>query len=63
MWRNFCISDTYEPGSAFKVITATAALEANAVNENSQFYCPGYKKVEDRIIHCHKRAGHGAETF
>lgn len=63
MWRNFCISDTYEPGSAFKVITATAALEANAVNEGSQFYCPGYKKVEDRIIHCHKRAGHGAETF
>ncbi len=63
MWRNFCISDTYEPGSAFKIITATAALEAGIVTENSQFFCPGYKKVEDRVIHCHKRAGHGAETF
>lgn len=63
MWRNFCISDTYEPGSAFKIITATAALEAGTVTENSQFYCPGYKKVEDRLIHCHKRSGHGAETF
>jgi stage V sporulation protein D (sporulation-specific penicillin-binding protein) len=63
MWRNFCISDTYEPGSAFKILTATAALEAGAVTVDSQFYCPGYKKVEDRIIHCHKRAGHGAETF
>lgn len=63
MWRNFCISDTYEPGSAFKIITATAALEAGVVTENSQFFCPGYKKVEDRVIHCHKRGGHGAETF
>lgn len=63
MWRNFCISDTYEPGSAFKIITATAALEAGTVTESSQFYCPGYKKVEDRIIHCHKRSGHGAESF
>jgi len=63
MWRNFCISDTYEPGSAFKIVTATSALEAGTVTVDSQFYCPGYKIVEDRRIHCHKRAGHGAETF
>lgn len=63
MWRNACISDTYEPGSAFKIVTATAALEAGAVSLNDSFYCPGYKKVEDRKIRCHKAGGHGAETF
>lgn len=63
MWRNACISDTYEPGSVFKIVTATSALEANAVKLTDTFYCPGYKKVEDRIIHCHKTAGHGSETF
>ena len=63
MWRNACISDTYEPGSVFKIITATAALEEGVVSLTDNFYCPGYKKVEDRIIRCHKTAGHGAETF
>lgn len=63
MWRNPCISDTYEPGSAFKIITATAALEEKAVSLNDSFYCPGYKKVEDRMIRCHKAGGHGAENF
>lgn len=63
MWRNACISDTYEPGSAFKIITATAALEENVVSLNDGFYCPGYKKVEDRMIRCHKAGGHGSETF
>lgn len=63
LWRSFCISDTYEPGSTFKIITATAALESGVVNETDQFYCPGYRKVSDRLIHCHKRTGHGAETF
>lgn len=63
MWRNACISDTYEPGSAFKIVTATAALEAGAVSLNDSFYCPGYKKVEDRMIRCHKAGGHGAENF
>lgn len=63
MWRNACISDTYEPGSSFKIITATAALEKGAVTPNDSFYCPGYKKVEDRMIRCHKTAGHGSETF
>ncbi|MFW5629596.1 MAG: peptidoglycan D,D-transpeptidase FtsI family protein [Acetivibrio ethanolgignens] len=63
MWRNACISDTYEPGSAFKIITATAALEEGVVSLNDSFYCPGYKKVEDRMIRCHKAGGHGSETF
>lgn len=63
MWRNQCINDTYEPGSVFKIITASAALEEGVVSLNDNFYCPGYKMVEDRRIHCHKVAGHGAETF
>lgn len=63
MWRNPCISDTYEPGSTFKIITATAAFENNVVTVNDRFYCPGYKIVEDRTIHCHKVGGHGSETF
>ena len=63
MWRNPCINDTYEPGSTFKVVTATAALEKGVVSLNDHFFCPGYKKVEDRMIRCHKAGGHGSETF
>lgn len=63
MWRNPCISDTYEPGSTFKIITAAAALEEGVVSLTDQFYCPGYKLVEDRRIRCAKISGHGAETF
>ncbi|MGN0405617.1 MAG: peptidoglycan D,D-transpeptidase FtsI family protein [Bariatricus sp.] len=63
MWRNRCINDTYEPGSVFKVFTASAALEEGVVSLTDQFYCPGYKIVEDRKIRCAKTAGHGAETF
>lgn len=63
MWRNHCINDTYEPGSTFKVITATAALEEHVVSLEDSFYCPGYIVVEDRRIRCHKTTGHGAETF
>ena len=63
MWRNQCINDTYEPGSTFKMITATAALEENLVTPNETFSCPGFKMVEDRRIRCHKTTGHGAETF
>lgn len=63
MWRNHCISDTYEPGSTFKIITASAALEAGVVKNTDQFHCPGFKVVEDRRIRCHKTTGHGAETF
>ena len=63
MWRNGCVSDTYEPGSTFKIITAAAALEEKIVSVNDGFYCPGYIIVEDRRIRCHKTVGHGAETF
>ncbi|MCI8326902.1 MAG: peptidoglycan glycosyltransferase [Lachnospiraceae bacterium] len=63
MWRNRCINDTYEPGSTFKIITASAALEEGVVSLEDQFSCPGYKVVEDRKIRCHKVGGHGAEDF
>lgn len=63
MWRNFCINDTYEPGSTFKTVTATAALEESVVTPNDTFSCPGFRVVEDRKIRCHKVTGHGAETF
>lgn len=63
MWRNYCISDTYEPGSTFKIVTATTAFEQGVLQVDDQFYCPGYHIVEDRRIKCHKVAGHGAETF
>lgn len=63
MWRNYCISDTYEPGSTFKIVTATTAFEQGVLRVEDRFYCPGYHIVEDRRIRCHKVAGHGAETF
>lgn len=63
MWRNGCVSDTYEPGSIFKVITAAAALEEKVVSLDENFYCPGYIVVEDRRIRCHKTTGHESETF
>ena len=63
MWRNRSINDTYEPGSIFKVFTASAALEEGVVKEEDTFYCPGYKLVEDRRIRCARTTGHGSETF
>lgn len=63
MWRNFCINDTYEPGSTFKIVTATAALEEGVVRVDDTFSCPGFRIVEDRRIRCHKVGGHGTETF
>ena len=63
MWRNRSINDTYEPGSIFKIFTASAALEEGAVKEEDTFYCPGYKLVEDRRIRCARTTGHGSETF
>lgn len=63
MWRNACINDTYEPGSTFKVFTMSAGLEEGVVSPTDTFSCGGYRVVEDRRIHCHKRTGHGAETF
>lgn len=63
MWRNGCINDTYEPGSTFKIITATSALEKNVVTLNDTFSCPGFRIVADRKIRCHKTGGHGTEIF
>lgn len=63
MWRNGCVCDTYEPGSTFKVFTATAAYEQGVVKTTDTFNCPGYKIVGDRKIRCHKTTGHGLETF
>lgn len=63
MWRNPSINDTYEPGSTFKIITASAGLESGAVTMEDTFSCPGFRVVEDRRIHCAKRTGHGSETF
>lgn len=63
MWRNPSINDTYEPGSTFKIITASAGLESGAVTMEDTFSCPGFRVVEDRRIHCAKRTGHGSESF
>ncbi len=63
MWRNFCINDTYEPGSTFKIVTATAALEKGVVSLSDSFYCKGSLTVGGRTIRCHKTSGHGSQTF
>ena len=63
MWRDKSVSDTYEPGSTFKIITAAAAIEENVVDENSNFFCAGFKQVADRKIECANHNGHGAQTF
>lgn len=63
IWRNPCVSDTYEPGSTFKILTTAAALEEGVVKMTDRFHCPGYKMVEDRRIRCHKTTGHGSESF
>lgn len=63
MWRNQCVNDTYEPGSTFKIFTSSAALLTGTSKLTDQYYCPGYKIVEDRRIRCHKAGGHGAEDF
>ena len=63
MWRNPCLNDTYEPVSTFKIITMAAGLEEGVVSTEDRFFCPGYKVVEDRRIHCAKRTGHGAQSF
>ena len=62
MWRNGCINDTYEPGSTFKIITASAALEEGVVTPEDTFSCPGFRIVDDRRIRCHKTTGHGSES-
>lgn len=63
MWRNWCINDTYEPGSTFKIVTASAALEEGVVSVEEGFHCGGSLVVSDRRIRCHKTTGHGSLTF
>ena len=63
MWRNPCLNDTYEPVSTFKIITRAAGLQEGVVSLNDRFYCPGYKLVDDRRIHCANRRGHGSQNF
>lgn len=62
-WRNRAVNDAYEPGSIFKVITATAALEEKAVKDSDEFNCSGAITIANKIIHCWKRTGHGAQFF
>ena len=61
-WRNKAVSDTYYPGSVFKMITLSASLEENLVKESDTFTCGGFTQVEDRKINCHVTGGHGTET-
>lgn len=63
IWKNFAITDAFEPGSTFKAITVASALEENIISEDETFYCSGYKQVGDYIIRCHKRDGHGTITL
>lgn len=63
MWRNFCISDTYEPGSTFKPFTVAAALEENLVKASDTFVCDGYRMVAGYRINCNRRSGHGVVTL
>lgn len=63
MWRNKAISDTYEPGSVFKIFTAAAGLEEGVVSPNYTFTCTGAIKVADNVIHCHNLGGHGTQTL
>ncbi|BCS81739.1 stage V sporulation protein D [Anaerocellum diazotrophicum] len=64
MWKNRALTDTYEPGSTFKIVTAAAGLEEGVVNENSQFYCKGYVKVANATIKCWRYYNpHGSENF
>lgn len=62
-WRNKAVSDTYEPGSVFKIITAAMALEENLVNENSTFFCNGSANVAGQNYNCHKHSGHGTQNL
>lgn len=62
-WRNKAISDTYYPGSVFKIITSSMGLQEGVISTDSTFFCPGYKKVATETIHCHERSGHGTQTF
>jgi stage V sporulation protein D (sporulation-specific penicillin-binding protein) len=63
MWRNRAVSDAYEPGSIFKVITAVAAMEENTITDNEKFVCNGNITIAKSTIHCWKTSGHGTQSF
>ena len=63
MWRNKAVSDTYYPGSVFKMFTAAMAVEEGLVTDNSSFYCPGYYVVDGVSMGCHLTSGHGTQNF
>lgn len=63
IWKNYCTSDIYEPGSTFKPFTVAACLEKNVIKKNDKFYCDGFEDVMDRRIRCVKRDGHGVITL
>ena len=66
VWRNICVSNTYEPGSTYKIITAAAGLEENVVDTDTKndFMCTGYEKFADNVrINCWKTSSHGAQTL
>lgn len=63
LWKNYCISDTYEPGSTMKPFTVAAALETGALTGDETFYCAGMMHVGDHDIHCINRDGHGTQTL
>lgn len=63
LWRNRMVSDAYEPGSIFKVVTATAAIQEGVTSENDTFNCGGSLTIGGRTIHCWKTSGHGSQTF
>lgn len=62
-WRNKAVSDVYDPGSVFKVVTASAAIEENVTDHTKSYYCPGYIVVAGNRYHCHKLTGHGTENL
>lgn len=63
IWKNYCISDIYEPGSTFKPFTVAACLEKNVIKKKDKFYCDGFEEILDRRIRCVKRDGHGMITL
>ena len=62
LWKNFCVTDTYEPGSTIKPFTVAAALETGALTGDETFYCGGSLHIGDYDIHCINRDGHGTLT-
>ncbi len=65
LWKNKCVTELYEPGSTFKLVTSAIALEENKVSASDSFYCSGSLKIDgwSKPIYCHKHSGHGSETF